>query len=68
MPASIERPEVRLLVTDLDNTLWDWFQAWHASFSAMLAKLVELSAVPQDRLERSLAAATRDRPSRVIGI
>jgi phosphoglycolate phosphatase len=40
-----------LLVTDLDNTLWDWFEAWHASFSAMLQRLVALSGVPAEILE-----------------
>jgi FMN phosphatase YigB (HAD superfamily) len=40
-----------LLVTDLDNTLWDWFEAWYASFSAMLTRLSALSGVPQDVLE-----------------
>ena len=24
----------RLLVTDLDNTLWDWFEPWYESFTA----------------------------------
>jgi phosphoglycolate phosphatase len=43
-----------LLVTDLDNTLWDWFTAWHASFSAMLERLVELSGVPMDVLVREI--------------
>lgn len=41
----------QLLVTDLDNTLWDWFAAWHASFAAMLQRLVEISGVPADILE-----------------
>lgn len=40
-----------LLVTDLDNTLWDWFAAWHPSFSALLDGLIELSGVPADVLE-----------------
>ncbi len=30
-----DRPR-RLLITDLDNTLWDWFEAWYESFSALL--------------------------------
>ena len=34
-----ERPR-RLLVTDLDNTLWDWFEAWYQSFSALVDALV----------------------------
>ena len=44
------------MVTDLDNTLWDWFDAWHASFSAMLDRLVELSGVPLEVLVREIRA------------
>lgn len=43
-----------VLVTDLDNTLWDWFAAWHASFSAMLVALEEDSGVPRAVLEREI--------------
>src|SRR3954451_13228899 len=42
----------RLLVADLDNTVWDWFAAWHASFSAMLDHLIEISGVPAEVLDR----------------
>lgn len=44
----------RVLVTDLDNTLWDWFAAWVASFSGMLDVLIEDSGVPRDVLEREI--------------
>lgn len=40
-----------LLITDLDNTLWDWFEAWYESFSALLDGLVEISGVPIGTLE-----------------
>jgi FMN phosphatase YigB (HAD superfamily) len=50
----LSRPRVRLLVTDLDNTLWDWFQAWHVSFSAMLNKLSIISGVPTEKLEQEI--------------
>ena len=43
--------EKTLLITDLDNTLWDWFAAWHTSFAAMLDRLTELSGVPASVLE-----------------
>lgn len=44
----------RVLVTDLDNTLWDWFAAWHASFSGMLDALVQDSGVPRPVLEAEI--------------
>jgi phosphoglycolate phosphatase-like HAD superfamily hydrolase len=46
-----DRPKVSLLVTDLDNTLWDWFEIWYRSFSALLEKVVEISGIPQNDLE-----------------
>lgn len=56
-----EKPHVRLLVTDLDNTLWDWFHAWHSSFSAMLSRLSEMSGVEEDRLVTEIQAVHRAR-------
>lgn len=40
-----------VLITDLDNTLWDWFEAWYASFSVLLAEVSEMSGVPVLDLE-----------------
>ncbi len=45
---------IRLFITDLDNTLFDWFTAWHASFSALLSSLVELSGIPAETLETEI--------------
>src|SRR5690242_16042089 len=47
----MEKQLPRLLITDLDNTLWDWFQAWYESFSALLDALVDLSGVDRAVLE-----------------
>jgi phosphoglycolate phosphatase-like HAD superfamily hydrolase len=47
----MKRP-VSVIVTDLDNTLYDWVGVWHASFSAMLATLSNESQVPIETLER----------------
>lgn len=43
--------EVSVIITDLDNTLYDWFKMWHLSFSRMLSRLVEMSGIKQDILE-----------------
>lgn len=48
----VTRPRARLLVTDLDNTLYDWFEIWHSSFSALLAEVVSISGLPAEVLER----------------
>lgn len=48
------RTEVSLLVMDLDNTAWDWFKAWHASFGPMLERLAAQSGVAQEQLEREI--------------
>lgn len=44
------RPYVGLLITDLDNTLYDWFAMWYASFSSMLEALVSSSGVDRETL------------------
>jgi phosphoglycolate phosphatase len=51
----------KILITDLDNTLWDWFDAWYQSFSAMLARLTEISGVPQEVLEGQIRAIHQER-------
>jgi phosphoglycolate phosphatase len=33
------------LISDFDNTLYDWFRVWHLSFSAMLAEIKRISGV-----------------------
>ncbi|ECW1097582.1 HAD family hydrolase, partial [Salmonella enterica] len=39
-----------VLITDLDNTLFDWFSVWYHSFNAMLNKVVEISGFSRDDL------------------
>jgi FMN phosphatase YigB (HAD superfamily) len=50
----VERSRCSVLITDLDNTLWDWFKIWHASFSALLREVVRASGVPQEILEQEI--------------
>ena len=39
-----------VLITDLDNTLFDWFGIWHASYSAMIASVCSISGVKRSDL------------------
>jgi phosphoglycolate phosphatase-like HAD superfamily hydrolase len=38
------------LITDLDNTLFDWADIWYKCFSAMLAEIVRISGLPRETL------------------
>ena len=46
----------KLIITDLDNTLYDWVTFFAASFGAMLASLERLTQVPRSRLEAEFKA------------
>ena len=48
------RPVATLLVTDLDNTLWDWFDAWYASFSALLKGVERRTGIRASVLEAEI--------------
>jgi FMN phosphatase YigB (HAD superfamily) len=45
------KPQISLLVTDLDNTLYDWVEMWYKAFESMLGQLVEISGVSRETLE-----------------
>ena len=44
------KPTIRLVVTDLDNTLYDWVSFFVPSFYAMVDEAVELLQVARERL------------------
>jgi FMN phosphatase YigB (HAD superfamily) len=48
------KPRINLLVTDLDNTLWNWFDIWFKSFSAMLENLSDHSGIQMALLEAEI--------------
>lgn len=39
-----------LLVTDLDNTLWDWVEAFSQAFGALVQGVVEITGLPRAEL------------------
>jgi FMN phosphatase YigB (HAD superfamily) len=50
------RTRVGLLVVDLDDTLWTWFDAWHQSFSVMLAEVTKATGIPEEDLLPAIKA------------
>ncbi len=45
-----------VLITDLDNTLFDWVELWYNCFSAMLDQIVVISGIPKEQLIPEIAA------------
>lgn len=48
------KQSVDVVVTDLDNTLYDWFEFWYHSFSALLDRLVADSGIAREILIREI--------------
>lgn len=44
------KPNKSALITDLDNTLFDWFDIWCSTFIPMLDKTVEITGIPREKL------------------
>ena len=44
------RREVSIVITDLDNTLYDWVDIWYRGFRPMLDVLVSQSGISEDKL------------------
>jgi phosphoglycolate phosphatase-like HAD superfamily hydrolase len=43
-----------VLITDLDNTLFDWVEIWYRCFSSMLRELARISGADLDELKREI--------------
>jgi phosphoglycolate phosphatase-like HAD superfamily hydrolase len=54
--ARAARSASSVVVTDLDNTLWDWVELWYRAFRPMLDRLVSDSGVPVEQLEVEIKA------------
>ncbi|MBB5546994.1 HAD family hydrolase [Paraburkholderia fungorum] len=46
----------RALITDIDNTIFDWFAMWYQSFTAMMCEVIEISGVSPGQLMREARA------------
>lgn len=49
----------RLLITDPDNTVWNWFQPWFESFFALVDGLVAISGANRGVLEEPIKGHRR---------
>ena len=50
----MSKPVIAVVITDLDNTLFDWFEFWYQSFNAMLQRLLQDSGVPEETLLKEI--------------
>lgn len=57
----MSKPKVNVLIVDLDNTLYDWFHIWHASFLPIYEGLRDKIRVDVDELEKSIRDIHRKR-------
>lgn len=48
------KKRISLVITDLDNTLFDWFSQWYHAFDALLNRLAEDSGISKDVLIREI--------------
>jgi phosphoglycolate phosphatase len=53
---SEHRDPVSVLITDLDNTLWDWFELWYNAFKPFFDALVAQLRIPESRLKAQIKA------------
>ncbi len=58
------RKIVYTLIIDLDNTVFDWFAVWYASFKPIYDGVVARSGKSPEVVE----AATRISPRRFVGL
>lgn len=52
----MEKPVKTALITDLDNTLFDWVDLWFNCFSPMLNTISKISGISTDKLIPEIAA------------
>ncbi|MCC4863321.1 HAD family hydrolase [Vibrio splendidus] len=48
------KPKKSALITDLDNTLFDWFDIWRSTFIPMLEKTSEITNIPKQKLIKEI--------------
>ncbi len=52
----MNKKKISVVITDLDNTLFDWFTIWYRCFRPMLDEIVRISGVPEDTIVGEIKA------------
>jgi FMN phosphatase YigB (HAD superfamily) len=55
------RPQVGLLILDLDDTVWTWFDAWHSSFTALLDEVKAATGLTDEQLIPAIKSVHEDK-------
>ncbi|MER8390795.1 HAD family hydrolase [Mesorhizobium sp. M1340] len=50
----MKRKTVDTLIIDLDNTIYDWFAIWHASFNPIYEEIIKVSGKSVDEVQKSI--------------
>jgi FMN phosphatase YigB (HAD superfamily) len=50
------QPIKKILITDLDNTLFDWVGLWYACFAPMMQKIAEIAGIDREQLKPHIKA------------
>jgi FMN phosphatase YigB (HAD superfamily) len=48
------RQAIDTLILDLDNTIYDWFAVWYASFDPIYQELIKITGLPADAIEADI--------------
>jgi FMN phosphatase YigB (HAD superfamily) len=46
--------KIDTLILDLDNTIFDWFAMWHASFEPIYSEIIAQSGLPEEEVEADI--------------
>jgi FMN phosphatase YigB (HAD superfamily) len=49
----------KVLITDLDNTLFDWLDLWYVRFAPMMQKIAEIAGIDVEVLKPHIRLSTR---------
>lgn len=52
----MDKRRISVVITDLDNTLFDWFGIWYRCFRPMLDGIVRISGAPEETLVAEIRA------------